>query len=285
MHQVRKRLKKTRAVLRLVRDSLGKNLYKSENVCFRDIGRSIATIRDAKVRIETLDNLSTHFVDTVIPDIFTHIRRELQIDYRQEYQRVFDEGILITVKNQLIEAKNRIDDWTVASDDWAALDSSIKRVYKRGYKGLHQSMSEPSVKNLHQWRKRVKYLRYQLRILRPIWPEMMEQLIDRTHDLSDYLGEDHDLATLKAFISQNLERFTNSSPENQTTLNILMALIDGRRQQLQTSAMFLGQRIYTESPRDFVDRLAAYWQVLQKQNQHSLLLTNENKLYSEIFFK
>ena len=54
VHQARKRLKKTRAVIRLVRDRLGKKTYKRENSHLRDLGGSLAGLRDAQVRIETL---------------------------------------------------------------------------------------------------------------------------------------------------------------------------------------------------------------------------------------
>ena len=260
VHQARKRLKKTRAVVRLVRDRLGSEIYKQENARFRDLARNLAKLRDANVQIETLDNLTDHFAETVAPETFTDMRRELRVDYRREYQRVINEDIITSVKNQLKDTKSNIADWEIDSDDWSAIAPSLKRVYKRGYKGLHRAISEPSTENLHDWRKRVKYLRYQLRILRPLWTEMMTEWIDRTHDLSDYLGEDHDLAVLTEFTSSQPERF-----EGENTLDTLIALGDRRRQELQSSAIVLGKRIYTEKPKDFVDRLGNYWQIWQSE--------------------
>ncbi|MDJ0593815.1 MAG: CHAD domain-containing protein [Pleurocapsa sp. MO_226.B13] len=52
VHQARKRLKKTRAVIRLVRDRLGKETYKQANARFRDLGRTLAELRDSLVRIK-----------------------------------------------------------------------------------------------------------------------------------------------------------------------------------------------------------------------------------------
>lgn len=260
VHQARKRLKKTRAVVRLVRDRLGKKLYKQENARDRDLGRRLANLRDAKVQIKTLDNLTAHFSGVVGEEAFKDIRRELQVDYRREYQRVLDEGIIISVKNELKDAKTQINDWKIKSSDWKAVDKSLKRVYHRGYKGLDLAMSEPTAENLHDWRKRVKYLRYQLSILRPIWSEIMKEWVDRTHDLSDYLGEDHDLAVLQEFVSNQPERF-----DRQNTLESLNALIDRRRQQLQPQAIFIGRRIYTEKDKKFVKRLNNYWRIWQAE--------------------
>ena len=162
------------------------------------------------------------------------------------------------MRNQLKDAKEEINDWAIDSDDWTTVDKSLKRVYKRGYKALDKVKSEPTAENFHDWRKRVKYLRYQLRILCPIWSEVIEEWVNRTHDLSDYLGEYHDLAVLKQFILDRPARF-----DRQNLLATLTGLIDRRREELQSKAIFLGQKIYTEKPGNFVDRLGSYWQIWQ----------------------
>src|SRR5947208_439602 len=61
VHDARKRFKKVRAVLRLVRAELGERAYQRENKCFRDAGRPLTEVRDAKILIETLDKLTEHF--------------------------------------------------------------------------------------------------------------------------------------------------------------------------------------------------------------------------------
>ncbi|GAB4538002.1 MAG: CHAD domain-containing protein [Pleurocapsa sp.] len=257
IHQARKRFKKIRAVIRLVRDRLGSEKYKQENARFRDLGRSLAGLRDAKVQIETLDYLTAHFADDVTPETLKNLRRELRVDYRREYQRITDEGVVVSVKEKLKDAKPEIDLWTIEDDDWSAIAKSLKRVYKRGYQGLHQANSEPTAENFHDWRKRVKYLRYQLRIVRPIWNEVIAEWIDRTHELSDYLGEDHDLAVLQEFAQTQPEKFDSDN------LQTLTNLCDRRRATLQSAAIFLGKRIYTEKPKHFVNRLGNYWQIWQ----------------------
>lgn len=50
VHDARKRFKKIRALLRLVRDQLGEDVYQSENACFRALGRRLSDVRDAQVR-------------------------------------------------------------------------------------------------------------------------------------------------------------------------------------------------------------------------------------------
>jgi len=264
VHQARKRLKKTRAVVRLVRDRLGKKAYQQENARFRNLGRKLAYLRDAKVQIKTLDNLINQYSGTVDPETFTDLRRELRVDYCREYQRILDEGVIVSVENKLKDTKNKIDDWKIDSNGWLSLDRSLKRVYKRGYQGLHTAISEPTAENLHDWRKRIKYLRYQLCILRPVWAEMIKAWVDSTHDLSDLLGEEHDLAVLQECVWSQPERF-----DRDDVLETLTSLCDRRRQELQSAAILLGKRLYVEKPKHFVHRLGNYWQIWQSEIQQT----------------
>lgn len=261
VHQARRRLKKTRAVLRLVRYSLPPSTYKQNNQSFRDIGRNLSELRDSKVRIKTLDNLIPH-VDIISPELSSNIRRELYIDYRQEYQRVLDGDVLSLVKNELKDAQDDINNWKIKSNSWSAVDQSLKRVYTRGYQDLAKAISKPRAENFHEWRKRVKYLRYQLQVVNPIWQDLVQIWVEQTHDLSNYLGEDHDLAVLKEFVSSQPERF-----DRDRELDFLIPAIEHRQKELRTAAISLGKKIYAEKPKNFVRRLGNYWQVWREDNQ------------------
>src|SRR5712691_7867861 len=61
VHEVRRGLKKARGALRLVRGELGERRFDRENRAFRDAGRPLSDVRDAKVLVDTLDGLLAHF--------------------------------------------------------------------------------------------------------------------------------------------------------------------------------------------------------------------------------
>src|SRR5262249_26458757 len=60
VHDVRKRCKRLRGLLRLVRDGLGDARYREENVCLRDAARPLTEVRDARVLVDVLDRLAEH---------------------------------------------------------------------------------------------------------------------------------------------------------------------------------------------------------------------------------
>src|SRR4029453_4660084 len=57
VHDARKRLKRARAGLRLLRAALGNRAYRRENRALRDAARPLSEARDAKVLVETFDEL------------------------------------------------------------------------------------------------------------------------------------------------------------------------------------------------------------------------------------
>jgi len=56
VHEVRKSIKKTRALLRMVRPELG-DFFLNENVRLRDVGHKLSELRDAGALIGTVNNL------------------------------------------------------------------------------------------------------------------------------------------------------------------------------------------------------------------------------------
>src|SRR5258705_4210525 len=88
VHDVRKRFKEIRGTLRLVRDELGEKTFRKENRAFRDAGRPLSELRDAKVLVDTLDNLLEHFQGRVKARQFAPLRRKLLEKRRQIRKKV-----------------------------------------------------------------------------------------------------------------------------------------------------------------------------------------------------
>src|SRR5436305_14370843 len=57
IHTARKHLKRARANLRLLRNTVREAAYTRENTALRDAARPLSSVRDAKVLVETLDAL------------------------------------------------------------------------------------------------------------------------------------------------------------------------------------------------------------------------------------
>ncbi|MFO7680504.1 MAG: CHAD domain-containing protein [Chloroflexota bacterium] len=259
VHESRKRLKKLRGLLRLVRKEIGETVYQRENIAFRDAGRLLGGLRDSAVRIETLADLLAEPALAPADDAFSTLKRAVNTIYDDMRQQVItEEQALEKVTARIEAARTRVGEWPLEDDSFAAVAGGLRKVYKRGQNRAADAAEEATMAAFHEWRKRVKYLWYNVRILKPIWPEPMAVLADEIHDLSDLLGEEHDLAGLRDFIRSQPALI--SDEENAAAL---LSLIDEKRILLQKQSLRQGRFIYAESPDDFVARIEAYWEAAQ----------------------
>ncbi len=255
VHSARKLLKRMRADLRLLREALGDRVYRRENARFRDAARPLTELRDARVLVDTLDQLAEDGAADVERKALNKVRRTLQARYRDLRRKVAgDKSALKPVRESLEQAPQRSKKWGLPKKGWSVLGAGLERVYRASRKAFASARDQLTVDNLHEWRKQAKYLRSQLEVLQPLWPEPMEQLADQAHDLTDLLGDDHDLAVLRDTL-QDAEAFPDRA-----TADRLCEAVDCRRRHLQDQAFALGARLFAEKPKAFVSRLKNYWQ-------------------------
>jgi CHAD domain-containing protein len=252
IHDARVCIKKIRAVLRLIRDPMAEKLFEKEDTYYRDVGRKLSKVRDSAAMLEIIDKLIEHFSDQLSPDAFASIKtplRQTKAGRKQDRKRSVAEAA-----KSLREARKRVKEWP---DPGArqALAGGLKRVFKDGRTNFATAYDQPAIETFHEWRKEVKHLVYQTRVLRPLWGNMMEALTGELKTLGQYLSDDHDLAILREKISEQLD-----DSEERTDIEALIALIDQRRNELQLTAKVLGTRIYAEKPRVFAARSQTYWQ-------------------------
>jgi CHAD domain-containing protein len=254
VHEARKDLKKLRSVLRLVRDDLGDAVYRSENVRFRDAGRMLSGARDAQVKLETLAALRERFEDRLSADgmaLFVHAldgERERLADPRG------DELALDRAAGAIEAGRDAIAEWPLHEDEWPLIGPGLKRSYRRGRNRFRDVRAEASDEAVHEWRKRVKDLWYHLRLVRNAKKSVLGEAADEAHELSDLLGDHHDLAVLRDDAVERRELFVDGDLEQ------LLVSISERQEELTANAISLGERLYARKPKAFERRLRSYWE-------------------------
>src|SRR4051812_2245270 len=123
IHDARKRIKKTRALLRLARPGLKTKAYRRCNSALRDAGRGMSGTRDADVLVETLDALAERFVGQHPESFFAAIRERLATSAGE----ASDAAEHASTLRALAQAR-----WPLHSLDADALGASLTRTYARG---------------------------------------------------------------------------------------------------------------------------------------------------------
>jgi CHAD domain-containing protein len=250
IHEARKDMKKVRSALRLVRDAIGDDAWRRENDHYRDVARKLSAHRDAEILVESLDGLRERFGPAVRERSET-LREQLDAENRDAHEDGTIERTMTSAAAELVACRSSLGELSLDGDGWGLIAPGLHRTYRRGRKRLRSVEEEASVANLHELRKRVKDLTYQLRLIRDADRPRIGALSDHAHDLSDHLGDDHDLALLHEEAQRRRDAF--ASPADQRHL---LQEIDQRRGELQFAAISLGERIYAEKPKRFTSRLA-----------------------------
>lgn len=248
VHDARKDLKKLRSLLRLVRDDLGERRYRAENERYRDAARQLSPAREAEVNLATLAALRAHYSEEA-PRAQV-LRRALE----QEREQLATTGGALDERIERAAAAiatgaAEIDDWPLDGDDFDLVAAGIEHAYRRGRRDLRRVRDDPTAENVHDWRKRVKDLRYQLRLLQDAWPSVLRASAAEAHELADLLGDHHDLSVLVAAVR------ATDDPGAAT----LSTLAERRQAELLDAALALGDRLYAEKPSQFTRRIERYW--------------------------
>jgi CHAD domain-containing protein len=251
IHGARKDLKKVRAVLRLARKQLGKDLFKAEDRRYRDAGRLLSGTRDAEVKLETLATLRRQFSDGLPPEASKRWIQALE-EERDEAAGTGGEAArqIDRARDLIAGGLDRVGDWPLEGDSWRLLGPGLSKSYREGRRAMKRAQTKPSVENVHEWRKRAKDLWYQLRIVQEAWPELLRATVDQAHELSDLLGDHHDLALLDEDLATRRDIGEREA---------FRALIEQRQEELLARALALGRRLYAEKPKAFGRRLERYW--------------------------
>jgi CHAD domain-containing protein len=253
VHGARKDLKKLRSALRLLRQELGDERYRAENSAYREADQLLSPSRDAEVKVETLEDICGRFEGTLpagAADEWLEVLRE-ERDLAEHSTRNGGSAALTEALAQVEEGRERASSWPLEAESWELAGPGVERAYRRGRKRMRLAAAEPSAANVHEWRKRVKDLWYQLRILEVATPKDLSDRIDIADRLSDALGDHHDLAVLRDdLLVRDLPTVRRAD---------LVAAIAQRQEELANGALDLGNRLYLEKPKRFRKKMRRGW--------------------------
>jgi CHAD domain-containing protein len=252
VHSARKAVKKERSLLRLARGAMAPKQRRRENRALRQAARGLSGVRDADVMVETVTQLSDRFAGQLPESAFTQIADQLERTRGAQHGRRTASALDTRAVQELGAVRLRIDDWQLKRSGWSAIETGLLRCYRQGRKAFARARREPSLEDLHAWRKRVKDLWYHERLLAPVCGPAIRGQAKDAHRLADLLGDDHDLGVLR-------QTLTRDHIAVAVDLDAVVRLIDHRRAELQAEAIHIGERVYAEKPKAFRRRMQRSW--------------------------
>lgn len=258
VHEARLHLKKLRSLVRLVREA-SPNAFQRENALLRDVARTLARQRDRQAIVDALGKLLDHAErEWGEPggelDALRGVRSRWLESLQQETNGADLERLVKQVGEQLRQAVARIDEWTSDVREGQVVAKAFAESYRRARQTLHAVIAGATAEKLHEWRKQIKYHRYQVRLFQDAWPAILEAHYEELKRLSDLLGDDHDLVVLR----QTVEAGQSPELDERTTAG-LKQRVERRRCELQAEAVPLGRLLFAEKPKQLARRFLHYW--------------------------
>ena len=255
LHEARRRAKKLRGLARLVRKAVDEDAYRRLNQHFRDTARHASAGRDLEAFIEAYDRLCDRYQDQIDRRAFGSIRAGLTRRL-QEYEAGQADASAASVEQMRegFEAgRPLIDALNLDASGFGAVAGGLHKTYRRAHHRLADAAGKPKAKRFHAWRKRVKYHRYHLKLLRDIWPGPMAAVGEEASRLGDLLGDAHDLHELRTSLGDNADGLGN--PDD---VAAFLKLAAGRQEQLERQAIIAGRRLFVMKPKRLKSSLSIY---------------------------
>ena len=247
VHDVRKRVKKLRGMLRLFR--FGLPVFAQENAALRAAAAHLSAQRDADVRVATFDRIAG-------PDGFgpgTDLSALRTLLGAHDAPRPADP--VPAAREALALVRARAEHWHLDGHEREVLHDGLAQTRRHARRAMAQALADPSAHAIHEWRKRVKDGWYQARLLTPVHPEVLDPLAEQAGILAEDLGDHHDLAVLADHLM--------ALPKGALTPHKaakLLARIRAAQDRLETRAFAAGALLLAEKPKAMARRWTGWWQ-------------------------
>ena len=254
VHDVRRRCKKLRGLMRLSRSAL-KDTWKVENARYRDIAHALSDERDAHIIAPALDGLIQRFSD-VLSTSRVFDAREALLRHGPCTAMLHQPDALTdrlsVARTRLIEAADAVERWKFRRKGFAAFETGFLRTYDTARRRMKQSKDGTEIEAFHDWRKRAKAHWYHCRLLESAHPKSLKPRCAQLRELGDLLGAEQDLAVL----ADRMDTLQTLHAEAASTIS---SCIDLRRNELRESACALGAELFSPKPQHLTDRVRKRW--------------------------
>lgn len=252
IHNARKRVKKVRAIAHLVSKDHGRHLKRSRHE-LRAVNHRLSAVRDAEATLEILEAIRGHAPTAVSEHTFARVRRML-IGHKNEliraarHDRTFERAA-----KDLRQLQKQSKRWRTRHDDFAAIARGMRSTHRRGRAAMARALETRLDDAFHQWRKAIKTLWYELRLLEACGAERIQKDIAALDAAEVLLGDDHNVTVLRS----RLTRAATTLP--QPDIEALRAAATHFQDELRRRAIAKARPIFRTASKEYVRRIETAW--------------------------
>ena len=251
VHQARKALKKSRAILNVIEEDEGRGLGRARKRV-RSVNRTLSSLRDAEASLIAFEQLHKRVRGARNGGVYSRVHKRLAARKRQLALDARCDGEWQGAHRTLARLAKLSDRWRPADRGFDALSPGLRATLRRGQSALALARKTARADDFHEWRKELKALWYELRLLEAS-DARIRQDVRRLDKAQTWLGEDHDLAVLCGELSGD------SRDPQLNGLAPLLAAAERRQRQLRRKAVASAGPLFRRNVDGYVHRLEMAW--------------------------
>jgi len=253
VHEVRKALKRWRALMRLLARPLGEPADQMRTEA-RELMRALSGARDAQSTLDALADLRKPEMPISETSMETIRGRLTEIKNTAELTS-FTKTMRDRLSHYLDFATLSLERWPLKAIDFDTVADALTSTYRRARQLLPDSWPEADAELLHDLRRRVVEHRHQMDLIEHLWPRLGQVWAEEAQRLRNRLGACQDLAVFASFTGphQSLAPWRSR----------LAPVVEARRATHLKTAARLAGRLFAEKPKAFHRRIAALWTARQ----------------------
>ena len=256
IHEARKHVKKARAIMDVVEADDGGGLAGCRKR-LREANRTLAGLRDADAMFRMATKLRDENPGLFSEHSFVRVRRLLSSHKREAMKTAQEDSAWKEIDRQLRRVRRSAKRWRPAHRQFSALAAGIRMTHRLGRSALGRTKRRQRAADFHDWRKHIKALWYQLRLLERSGPDVRKDA-RVLHQAETWLGEDHVVVLLCEELS------TDTSLCDLTRLR---AAADRYQCDLRRKAIARTAPIFARTSAQYVRRIKRAWKGWQRPPQ------------------
>lgn len=249
VHEVRKALKRWRALMRLLAHALGEPADQMRAEA-RELMRTLAGARDAQGALDALGDVKKA-ENGLSPTSLETMRARLTELRDAAEATSFTAEAREKISRYLDFATLSLERWPLKGIDFGTVTDALTATYRRARQLVPENWEEADADHLHDLRRRVVEHRHQMDLVEHLWPRLGKVWAEEAQRLRNQLGACQDLAVLT--------RFTAPHQPLAPWRSRLAPVVETRHAAHIKNAARLAGRLFAEKPKAFHRRISALW--------------------------
>lgn len=236
IHDLRVVFKRLRSYWQLMRFMVSKPVFEAANQRIKLAAKLLGGQRDQQVLLDSLSIVSNQL-------------KASEKDYAELQMSDWERNLSAMRKALSIQWPAVISSLQLEQDVWASLncdaaknpplEKGVRKSLKRQFKLANQAtLPDAGMEQRHRWRKWVKHVFYQLKLLKKLGLKGQKKTVNRFDELGELLGLEHDMEVLFEFLQAQ-----EAQVEHVKNLKAIMKACRKQQAEFRKQADYIQKRI------------------------------------------